>query len=76
MHDLCQYWPFKEWPGLPDVSIANATPWRFCDVFFFKELLDGLGYDSNGIADVRRLILAVDELEANKPYVLMLEMKQ
>lgn len=62
-------WPFKERPGLPDVSVAHAAPRRFRDVFFLEELLDGLGYDGDRVADVRRLVLAVDELEADQACV-------
>lgn len=62
-------WPFKKRPGLPDVGVAHAAPRRFRDVLFLEELLDGLGHDGNGVADVRRLVLAVDELEADQACV-------
>lgn len=62
-------WPFKEWPGFPDVGVAHAAPRRFRDVFFLEELLDGLSYDCNSVADVRGFILAVDKLKADQTCV-------
>lgn len=58
--------PFEEWAGLPDVGIAHAAFGRLGDVFLLKELLDGLGHHGHGVVDVRRLVLAVDQLEAEQ----------
>lgn len=58
--------PFEEWAGLPDVRVAHAAFGRLGDVLLLKELLDGLGHHCHGVVDVRRLVLAVDQLEAEQ----------
>lgn len=58
--------PFEKRASLPDVGVAHAAFRRFGDVFLLKELLDGLGHDCHSVVDVRRLVLAVDQLEAKQ----------
>lgn len=58
--------PFEEWAGLPDVCVAHAAFRRLSDVLLLKELLDGLGHHCHGVVDVRRLVLAVDQLKAEQ----------
>lgn len=58
--------PFEKWPSFPDVGVSYASSGRFCDVLLLKQLLDGLSHHGHSIVDVSRLILPVDELEANQ----------
>ena len=58
--------PFEEGPGLPDVGVSHAASGWLSNVLLLKELLDGLGHHGHCVIDVGRLVLAVDELEANE----------
>lgn len=58
--------PFEERSSPPDVCVAYTTARRFCDVLLLKKLLDGLCHHGHGIVDMRRLVLAVDELKAEQ----------
>lgn len=58
--------PLEQWASLPDVRVAHAAFRRLCDVFLLKEFLDGLGHHCHSVVDVRRLVLAVDQLEAEQ----------
>lgn len=58
--------PFEEGPSLPDVGVSHAASGRLRNVLLLKELLDGLGHHSHCVIDVGRLVLAVDELEADE----------
>lgn len=60
--------PFKERPRFPDVGVAHASPGGFRDVLLLEELLDGLGHHGHCVVDVGRLVLAVDELEADQTF--------
>lgn len=57
--------PLEERPCLPDVGVAHAAPRRVGDVLLFKKLVHCLGHHAHGIADVGRLVLAVDELQSD-----------
>lgn len=58
--------PFEERPSLPDVCVAHAAFRRLGDVLLLKELLDGLCHHCHSVVDVRRLVLSVDQLEAEQ----------
>lgn len=59
--------PLEEGPCLPDVGVSHASSGGFRDVLLLKELLDGLGHHGHRVVDVSRLVLPVDELEADQP---------
>lgn len=56
--------PFEEWPGSPDVGVPDTAPGRFSDVLLLKQLLQRLSHHCHSIRDVGRLILTINELEA------------
>lgn len=58
--------PLEERAGLPDVCVAHAAFRRLSDVLLLKELLDRLGHHCHSVVNVRRLVLAVDQLEAKQ----------
>lgn len=58
--------PFEQRASLPDVRVAHAAFRRLCDVLLLKEFLDGLGHHCHGVVDVRRLVLAIDQLETEQ----------
>lgn len=55
--------PLEEWPGLPDVGVAHAAARGVCDVLLLQQLVHSLRHHAHRVADVCRLILAVDELQ-------------
>lgn len=58
--------PFEQGPCFPDVGVAHASSRRLCDILLLKELLDGLGDHGHRVVDMGRLVLPVDELEADQ----------
>lgn len=66
MLDLHSTLPFEKGPRFPNVGVAHASSRRLRDILLLKQLLDGLSHHGNRVVDVGRLVLPVDELEADQ----------